>query len=107
MSMADERMDREESGFNSTAEEGRSGRKKRETRVKADKSSDKNDKKQRSKGLSILLWILRKSIVPVIMIIMLVAGLYIGYVVVGKQAEADVFSWATWQHLYDLIFAES
>ncbi|MGO4547508.1 DNA-directed RNA polymerase subunit beta [Paenibacillus sp. 2TAB23] len=104
MSMADERMDREQSGFKSTAEEGRSGRKKRETRVKADKSSEK---KQRSKGLSILLWILRKSIVPVIMVIMLVAGLYIGYVVVGKQAEADVFSWATWQHLYDLIFAES
>ncbi|OME87574.1 hypothetical protein BK120_04065 [Paenibacillus sp. FSL A5-0031] len=54
-----------------------------------------------------LLWLLRKSIVPLIMIIMLVAGLYIGYAVIGKQPEDEVFSWATWQHLYDLVFAES
>ncbi|WP_171056264.1 DNA-directed RNA polymerase subunit beta [Paenibacillus sinopodophylli] len=104
MSMADERMNREDSGFKSTAEEGRSGRKKRETRAKADKGSNK---KQRSKWLSVLLWILRKSIVPIIMVIMLVAGLYIGYVVIGKQEETDVFSWATWQHLYDLVFADT
>lgn len=104
MSMADERMDREEGGFGSTAEEGRTGRKKRNSRAKADGGSKK---KQRSKGVSTLLWILRKSIVPLIMVIMLVAGLYIGYVVLGKQAEGEVFSWATWRHLYDLVFAES
>nr|MBC9201877.1 DNA-directed RNA polymerase subunit beta [Paenibacillus sp. PL91] len=54
-----------------------------------------------------LLWFLRKSIVPLIMVIMLVTGLYVGYVVVGNQPNEDVFSWSTWQHLYDLVFAES
>ncbi|OMF35883.1 hypothetical protein BK133_10460 [Paenibacillus sp. FSL H8-0548] len=57
--------------------------------------------------MKVLLWFLRKSIVPLIMLIMLAAGLYIGYVVVGKQPEEDVFQWATWRHLYDLIFAEA
>lgn len=104
MSMADERMDREESGFGSTAEEGSAGRKKSKSRSKADGGSKK---KQRSQGVNMLLWILRRSIVPLIMVIMLVAGLYIGYVVLGKQAEGEVFSWATWRHLYDLVFAES
>ncbi|WP_054025426.1 DNA-directed RNA polymerase subunit beta [Bacillus sp. FJAT-28004] len=104
MSMADERMDHEASGSGSKAEEKSSGRQKRSSRAKAEESSNK---KQRPKGVSMLLWLLRKSIVPLIMIIMLVAGLYIGYVVIGKQSGDEVFSWATWQHLYDLVFAES
>ncbi|WP_231637354.1 MULTISPECIES: DNA-directed RNA polymerase subunit beta [Bacillales] len=104
MSMADERIDREASGVGSQAEESGSGRKKRKSRAKADGSSEK---KQRPKGVRVLLWFLRKSIVPLIMVIMLVAGLYVGYVVVGKQPNEEVFSWATWQHLYDLVFADS
>lgn len=62
---------------------------------------------ERPLGVRILLWILRKSIVPIIMIIMLVAGLYIGYTVLGEQPKEEVFQWPTWRHLYDLIFAES
>lgn len=54
-----------------------------------------------------LLWILRKSIAPIIMIIMLVAGLYIGYVILGGQPKEDVFQFSTWKHMWDLIFAES
>lgn len=103
MSMADERIDREASGFRSQAEEGGS-RRKRSSRAKAEASSNK---KRRPKGAQMLLWILRKGIVPIIMVIMLVAGLYIGYAVVGKQPVGEVFSWATWRHLYDLVFAES
>jgi len=105
MSMADERMDHEASGSGSKAEEKSSGRQKRASRAKSEEKS--SNKKQRPKGVSMLLWLLRKSIVPLIMIIMLVAGLYIGYAVVGKQPEDEVFSWATWRHLYDLVFAES
>jgi len=58
-------------------------------------------------GVRILFWLLRKSIVPIIMIIMLVAGLYIGYTILGDQPKEEVFQWPTWRHLYDLIFAES
>ncbi|WP_424766629.1 DNA-directed RNA polymerase subunit beta [Paenibacillus sp. sgz302251] len=104
MSMADERIDRETSGVGSQAEEGGSEKKKRNKRAKADGSSNK---KQRPKGVRVLLWILRKSIVPLIMLIMLISGLYVGYVVIGNQPENDVFNWSTWRHLYDLVFAES
>ena len=62
---------------------------------------------ERPLGVRILFWLLRKSIVPIIMIIMLVAGLYIGYTVLGNQPKEEVFQWPTWRHLYDLIFAES
>ena len=57
--------------------------------------------------LSVILWLLRKSIVPVIMIVMLIVGLYVGYVYLGDQPKDEVFKWSTWRHLYDLIFAES
>ncbi|WP_169507390.1 DNA-directed RNA polymerase subunit beta [Paenibacillus harenae] len=104
MSMADE-IDRPAGGIGSQAEKSGTVRpKKRAGRAKAEGSSDK---KQRPKGLKVLLWIMRKSIVPLIMLIMLIAGLYIGYVVVGNGPESDVFSWSTWKHLYDLVFAES
>lgn len=102
MSMADERIERDR--FESQAEEGSTDRKKRGKRANNEGASNK---KQRSKGVKMLLWALRKSIVPLMMIIMLVTGLYVGYVVVGKQPDGDVFHWSTWQHLYDLIFAES
>jgi hypothetical protein len=70
-------------------------------------SSDNSEKQQRSKGARITLWILRKSIVPVIMVIMLITGLYVGYVVVGKQPGSEVFQWSTWQHMYDLVFSDT
>lgn len=52
-------------------------------------------------------WLIRKSLVPIIMVAMLVAGLYIGYSLIGNQPKEEVFEWPTWRHLYDLIFAES
>ncbi|MCA0757515.1 DNA-directed RNA polymerase subunit beta [Paenibacillus sp. N4] len=105
MSMADERIDREEiGGIGSQPEESGTGSRKRVVRAKAEGSSKQ---KQRPKWANVLLWILRRSIVPLIMIIMLIAGLYAGYVVIGHGPTGDVFSWSTWRHLYDLIFAES
>ncbi|GMK49149.1 DNA-directed RNA polymerase subunit beta [Paenibacillus glycanilyticus] len=68
---------------------------------------DHSEKKQRSTGARITFWILRKSIVPVIMVIMLITGLYVGYAVVGKQPGSDVFHWETWQHMYDLVFSDT
>lgn len=52
-------------------------------------------------------WVARKFIAPIIMIAMLLAGLYIGYVIVGGQPKGDVLQWSTWKHMWDLIFAES
>ncbi|MBD2868383.1 DNA-directed RNA polymerase subunit beta [Paenibacillus arenilitoris] len=104
MSMADERIDRQPGEVVSQAEDGVAVRQKRAGRAKAEGAPNK---KQRPDGVKMLLWILRKSIVPLIMLIMLIAGLYIGYVIFGNGPKTDVFSWSTWKHLYDLVFAES
>lgn len=105
MSMTDERVEllRRASGNRRIQEE--------EEQVQGEQpegsDSGSGKKKRRSTGARITLWILRRSIVPLIMVIMLVAGLYIGYTVLGKQPGSEVFQWATWQHLYDLIFADT
>ncbi|MFF2889952.1 DNA-directed RNA polymerase subunit beta [Paenibacillus sp. NPDC057967] len=59
------------------------------------------------KWARIAFWMLRKSIVPIVMIVMLIVGLYVGFVFLGDGSKNDVFEWATWRHLYDLVFAES
>lgn len=68
---------------------------------------DGEEKRSMPTWAKVAFWLFRKSIVPVIMIVMLIAGLYIGYVYLGKASKDDVFEWSTWQHLYNLIFAES
>ncbi|WP_165861435.1 DNA-directed RNA polymerase subunit beta [Paenibacillus paeoniae] len=59
------------------------------------------------KWARIAFWVLRKSIVPIIMVVMLIVGLYVGFVYLGDGSKSDVFEWTTWRHLYDLVFAES
>lgn len=53
------------------------------------------------------LWILRKSIVPLLLVLALVGGAFLGYVMLGEGDRSDVFKWETWRHLYDLIFLDS
>ncbi|WP_020619497.1 DNA-directed RNA polymerase subunit beta [Paenibacillus daejeonensis] len=55
----------------------------------------------------ILLWILRKSIVPLLLVLALVGGAFLGYVLLGEGDSSDVWKWETWRHLYDLIFLDS
>jgi cobalamin biosynthesis Mg chelatase CobN len=106
MSMAEERIDYRESVMDSEAEQSDAGGEKHGAGERA-KSKGEAVKKRRPGGVRVLLWLLRKSIVPLIMVIMLVTGLYVGYVIVGKGPEEDVFVWQTWRHLYDLVFADS
>jgi len=112
MSTADDRMERMNSGLQAKQEESSANKESRgavksSSAGKKGKTARGGKGKQSSAAVSVLLWLLRKSIVPLIMVIMLIAGLYIGYVIVGKSPEEDVFKWSTWKHLYDLIFAES
>ncbi|XEC95346.1 DNA-directed RNA polymerase subunit beta [Paenibacillus tarimensis] len=73
------------------------------------RSSDKEQAAgyKRPAALRVLLWILRKSIVPLLLLLALIAGLYAGFVVLGNGPESEVWDWKTWRHMYDLIFAES
>lgn len=75
--------------------------------VKQDAELEVEQSKKLPWWISTIFWIFRKSIAPIIMIIMLLAGLYIGYVMLGDRPQEDIFQWSTWQHLWDLIFAES
>lgn len=75
--------------------------------VPEEHDDNEEDESRLPKWARVTLWILRKSIVPIIMIVMLIIGLYGGYVFLGDGPKGDVFKWETWRHLYDLIFAES
>lgn len=79
-------------------------------RVSRSKAREEQDQPSgRSKkplALRIFLWLLIKSIVPILFVIILIVGLYVGFVVIGNKPSSDVFQWATWKHMYDLVFAE-
>lgn len=78
-----------------------------EEQGKAPKTDDEEEERTYPNWATVSFWLFRKSIVPVVMVIMLIAGLYVGYVIMGEAPKDDIFDWATWQHLYDLVFAES
>ncbi|MHA7967128.1 DNA-directed RNA polymerase subunit beta [Paenibacillus sp. CAU 1782] len=86
---------------------GETGDNKVKNRTKETWPEEDEEEKRFPIWARVAFWLFRKSIVPVIMVVMLLAGLYIGYVYLGKSSKDDVFEWSTWQHLYDLIFAES
>ncbi|MEI7025689.1 DNA-directed RNA polymerase subunit beta [Paenibacillus sp. y28] len=44
---------------------------------------------------------------PLLCLLAGVTGLLVGYVYLGRQEPHEVFSWSTWKHLYDLVFADS
>jgi hypothetical protein len=75
-------------------------------RTSSESGSEKT-RKQRPFALRALLWTLRAAIVPILLIAALIGGLYVGYVVLGKSPEGDVWEIETWKHMYDLIFSDS
>lgn len=78
-----------------------------EEQGKAPETDDEEEERTYPKWATVSFWLFRKSIVPIVMVIMLIAGLYIGYVIMGEAPKDDIFDLATWKHLYDLVFAES
>lgn len=63
-------------------------------------------KRRKRTLLRLSWWIVRKSIVPILFVVSLIAGLYIGYTMVGDGPKGDVWEWSTWKHMYDLVFSE-
>ncbi|MCM3701008.1 DNA-directed RNA polymerase subunit beta [Paenibacillus macerans] len=49
--------------------------------------------------------ILRIVFILLFLIVALVGGAVVGYVVFGKQDASDIWQWATWRHVFDLVFA--
>lgn len=54
----------------------------------------------------ITLTVVKYMIVPVMSLVALFAGVYIGYVQIGGQEASDVWKLDTWKHLIDLIFKD-
>jgi len=72
-----------------------------------DKRKDEKARPKRNLLLRILFWFMRKSVVPILFLLALAGGLYVGFVVVGKQPLDAALKWETWRHMYDLVFADS
>ena len=62
-------------------------------------------RKLRRRWVRILLWLLKTVLVPVLCILALCGGLWLGYVYIGGKDAADVWEWSTWKHLFDLVCA--
>jgi hypothetical protein len=58
-------------------------------------------RKKRNPWLRLLRWIF----VPMLLFWSIVAGLYVGYTVLGHQPKGEVFQLETWKHMYDLVFS--
>ncbi len=71
-----------------------------------DSKGQTSARKKRHPALRALLWTLRKSIVPILCVLALLCGMYIGYAKLGHRPGEEVFDVATWKHMYDLVFAD-
>jgi hypothetical protein len=61
--------------------------------------------KTRSTWLGVVLAILKFLRVPLLCVVALAVGLWIGYVKLGAQPASEMVHMSTWKHLLDLIFA--
>ncbi|MGG1519807.1 DNA-directed RNA polymerase subunit beta [Paenibacillus oryzisoli] len=53
-----------------------------------------------------ILWIIFKIVrIPVLCVLAVYIGLYIGYTKLGHQPSGEILHISTWRHLYDLVFA--
>ncbi|MDD9271944.1 DNA-directed RNA polymerase subunit beta [Paenibacillus sp. GCM10023248] len=53
-----------------------------------------------------IIWRIFKIIrIPVLCVLAIYIGLWIGYTKLGHQPAAEIFHISTWRHLYDLVFA--
>jgi hypothetical protein len=63
----------------------------------------RKSKPRRKAWVTILRW----TVVPILLFWSIMAGLYVGYTVLGKHSSGEVFQVETWKHVYDLIFSNS
>jgi len=73
-------------------------------RPQAAKSTGKSAKRRKKKR-NPWLRMLRLLVVPMLLFWAVVAGLYVGYSVLGHQPKGEVFEVQTWKHMFDLMFS--
>ncbi|AQT86814.1 hypothetical protein B1222_12775 [Paenibacillus larvae subsp. pulvifaciens] len=65
---------------------------------------DKKPAGQRSSASRIAVKTLKILRIPLLCILVLFIGLWIGYSVIGKQPASEIFHVGTWKHIFDLIY---
>jgi len=70
-------------------------------------STAKKKRSRKKSWVRILLAVLRFFLIPCLCLIALYVGLVIGYVDLGKQNYAEIFTLKTWKHVYDLVFSNT
>lgn len=73
------------------------------TKSATTKKKTKSPKRQWTRTTRILLTYVG---IPVLFLVFLYVGLYIGYVRLGDQPAGDIWRLETWRHMYDLVFAD-
>ena len=89
------------------ANQGQAESEKSELRKRGEKAPSEASASKMPPWLRAALKVLRTLLVPILCVIALYIGLYVGYAVFGNEAPADIWKFETWKHLYDLIFADS
>lgn len=56
--------------------------------------------------VKITLMILKYARFPILCLLALIVGLWLGYSKIGNQPAGEIFDLRTWKHLYDLVFAK-
>jgi len=69
-------------------------------------SEKKKSPKRAKRRISWVRTLLRFLLVPVLCIVAVMVGLFIGYVVIGGRDSSEIWLIETWKHVYDLVFAE-
>lgn len=53
-----------------------------------------------------ITWLIFKIIrIPVLAVLAIYIGLWVGYTKLGDQPSSEILHISTWKHLYDLVFA--
>ncbi|MFC5451412.1 DNA-directed RNA polymerase subunit beta [Paenibacillus aestuarii] len=62
-------------------------------------------KQPQAKWLKITWTVFKIFRVPVLAVLAVYIGLWIGYTKFGHQPASEILHMSTWRHLYDLVFA--
>ncbi|AJY74546.1 DNA-directed RNA polymerase subunit beta [Paenibacillus beijingensis] len=97
----------EERDYGRSASRARSGNKEPDTAPQTGGVRSKERQSAKKRRRFTVLWFVKKSIVPLLWILGLFAGMYVGYIYLGKGNPSEVFEVSTWKHMFDLIFSDS
>lgn len=76
------------------------------TKAKSKPKANKARSKGRGSSWKIIRGVMVYAGIPMLFLVCLYVGLYIGYVKLGDQPAGDIWKLETWRHMYDLVFAD-